>query len=64
MYAGLALWAPGGEARLGAKTAQGFGVALIEGIDQVNAKHSLDAWTKHVEENAGEIRQLITDLAS
>lgn len=64
MYAGLALWAPGGEARLGAKTAQGFGVALIDGIDYEESQRSLDEWTTHVVENAGEIRQLITDLAS
>ena len=64
MQAGLELWAPGGEARLGAKTAQGFGVALIDGIDQLEAQRSCNEWTKHVVENAGEIRQLITDLAS
>ena len=64
MQAGLELWAPGGEARLGAKTAQGFGVALIEGIDPLEAQRSCGEWTKHVEENSSEIRQLITDLAS
>lgn len=46
------------------KTAQGFGVALIEGIDQLEAKRSYDEWTNHVAENASEIRQLVTDLAS
>lgn len=58
--AALALWAPGGEALLGAKTAQGYGRARIDGLPDTGG--DLAAWTAHIWDHREDILQLIQDL--
>ncbi|NIH57290.1 hypothetical protein [Brooklawnia cerclae] len=58
--AALALWAPGGEALLGAKTAQGYGRAAIAGLPDTSA--DLAAWTAHIADRRDDILQLVEDL--
>lgn len=60
--AALALWAPGGVAHLGAKTATGYGEARIEGLGDHSA--DLDAWTLHVSRHTDDILGIITELTS
>ena len=60
--AALALWAPDGQAHLGAKTAVGYGRATLTGLGD----HSDDLawWTQHAIDHAADIEALISDLAS
>lgn len=60
--AALALWAPEGKVTLGAKTAQGYGAATIDGIDHADANAKLRRWTEHVTDRAMDIRNLIEEL--
>ena len=62
LRAALALWAPGGDAMLGAKTGQGMGRATITGPDWDACNAALTTWTEHVTGHADDIRALITDL--
>ena len=59
--AALALWAPAGEAHIGAKTATGFGRVRIDGIPDQTAH--LDAWTARCIAHADQIRDLIAELS-
>lgn len=58
--AALALWAPAGEAHIGAKTASGYGHVRIDGLGDHTA--ALDAWTAHLTSHAEPIRGLIDEL--
>lgn len=62
--AALALWAPNGEVLLGAKNAQGYGHATINGIDVKDAEDKLTQWTDMVESNAAWIRELLEELTA
>lgn len=62
--AALALWAPDGQAMLGAKTGQGMGRATITGPDWEACTTALTTWTEHVADHADDIRALITDLGA
>ncbi|WP_151530552.1 MULTISPECIES: hypothetical protein [Corynebacterium] len=61
--AALHLWAPDGEAHLGAKTAQGYGRATITGPDWQQCAAACDEWTAHITEHADTIRGLLAELA-
>lgn len=61
--AALGLWAPNGEAFLGAKTAQGYGRATITGINHDETTAAVDAWTNHLLHHGQAILDLIRDLA-
>lgn len=58
--AALALWAPNGEARLGAKTAQGYGLVSIEGLPDTT--NDLAQWTDHIHTHADGIRALLAEI--
>ncbi|GAB3191862.1 hypothetical protein [Nesterenkonia suensis] len=62
MEAALALWAPGGETGLAAKTAVGYGSVHIEGIPDT-ADASLQEWTQHLQTHRGEVLDLIREVA-
>lgn len=59
--AALALWAPGGEAHIGAKTAAGYGHVRIDGLG--DHTQALTDWTAHCVEHAEPIRALISELS-
>lgn len=60
--AALALWAPRGEAMLGAKTGQGMGRAQLTGPDWDQCDNALQQWTQHVADHAEAIGELLQDL--
>lgn len=61
LLAALALWAPDGVAHIGAKTAQGYGRATIDGIPD-EATAALDDLTRHLEAHKLEILDLLEEL--
>lgn len=61
LLAALALWAPDGVAHIGAKTAQGYGRATIDGIPD-EATAALDDLTRHLEAHKLEILDLLGEL--
>lgn len=63
LQAALHLWAPGGQAHLGAKTAQGYGQATITGPDWDSCATACTTWTEHITDHADSIRELLDDLA-
>ena len=60
--AALALWAPERETFLGAKTAQGYGRARIDGLDHEANHKALEELTAQLTEHAAEVRELINEL--
>lgn len=61
--AALGLWAPGGQVVLGAKTAQGYGRALITTLDNKHNAECVAEWSRMVEENQEPIRELIDEMS-
>lgn len=59
--AALALWAPDGKAFFGAKSATGYGAAMVDGLP---ADDSLGQWTEHVESHGAEIVALLDEVAN
>lgn len=59
--AALKLWAPGGEAVIGAKQALGYGHARIH--DLGDRSDALEWWTEHILERKTEIVDLITEVS-
>lgn len=64
LHAALGLWAPSGDAHLGAKTAQGYGQATIIGPDWERCAEAAAEWTDHIESRVADIRALLADLAA
>lgn len=60
--AALHLWAGDGTARLGAKTAQGYGMATIHhrGMDDWAGHYA--AWAEHTTSHADDIKALLEEL--
>ena len=65
--AALALWAPNGDAWLGASTATGYGHVDIDwgdrDADTLRQNNALAAWTENLHDHADDIRQLIAEVA-
>jgi hypothetical protein len=59
--AALALWAPDGEAMLGAKTATGYGRARIDGLP--DTAEDLGRWTEHLLAHRDNILALVAEVA-
>lgn len=64
LHTALGLWAPSGQAHLGAKTAQGYGHAIITGPDWAQCEAAVTEWTERIASNADHIRTLLADLAA
>lgn len=58
--AALALWAPGGQVAIGAKTAQGYGTGTIR--DYTPHDEQLAQWTQHLHDHKQDILDLLTEL--
>jgi hypothetical protein len=63
LQAALALWAPGGVAFLGAKTAVGYGRAHVEFSTPPSAD-ALAGYTQHVLDSSDEIRDVLRELTA
>ena len=64
LAAAVALWAPDGEAQIGAKGAQGYGRCRVDGIDPSWAAAGLAAWEAHVTAHADDITAVVQDLTA
>jgi len=62
--AALALWAPDGIVRLGAKSALGYGAATVTGVDWATVNDQLVEWTGHIAHERDAILTLLADLAA
>lgn len=62
LLAALNLWAPGGRAHLGAKSAAGYGAAQVQGYDQGAATTALEWWTGHLIENRDAVLDLLRGI--
>ena len=64
LHALLGLWAPQGQVHLGAKRAQGYGTARLDGIDAEACAEALTWWEGHIDGHRDAIMDLITRVAS
>lgn len=63
LEAALALWAPEGQVRLGARTSLGYGQATLTGIDTARAQAALTSWTDHLRRRRDDVLALLAEVA-